>query len=78
MIFFNLIFNLIIVNALHYIQHPLEKRIAYVYGINNINKIDEQSMNNLHELFIKHPLLIFKDLDVWNVLMRLRIQLGNC
>jgi len=52
-------------NGLRLLQHPLEKRIMYVYDIKDINKIDKYTMNSLHELFQKHPLLIFK--DVYNV-----------
>jgi alpha-ketoglutarate-dependent taurine dioxygenase len=45
------------------LQHPLEKRIAYIYDINDIKNINEKTMNNLYQLFNKHPLLIFKNLE---------------
>ena len=43
--------------------HPLEKRIAYVYGIKDINNINDIDKEKLYEAFCEHPLLIFKDVD---------------
>jgi hypothetical protein len=55
--------HLLCINSITVLKHPFEKRIAYVYGIKNINKIDEKTMLNLQNNFKKHPLLIFKGLD---------------
>lgn len=44
-------------------KHPLENRIAYIYGLKNVNKLDQTLKNDLLEVFSKHPLLIFKDID---------------
>ncbi len=44
------------------ISHPLENRIAYVRGINDIKTIDDKTINKLKADFIRHPLLIFKDI----------------
>lgn len=44
-------------------KHPLESKIAYIYGLKNLNKIDQTLKNDLLEVFSKHPLLIFKDID---------------
>jgi len=41
--------------------HPLESRIAYIYGIYDVNNIDTSVWNELHTAFQKHPLLIFKN-----------------
>jgi len=43
--------------------HPLENKICYIYGIKNINKIDTHTLSHLKNIFKKHPLLIFKDID---------------
>ena len=59
-IFFNL---LPLSSSFNLLQHPLEKRIGYIYGINDIKNIDKQTMNNLYELFNTYPLLIFKNLE---------------
>jgi hypothetical protein len=45
------------------LRHPLEKRIAYIYGIKDITKIDESMIFNLQKLFKEYPLLIFKELN---------------
>ena len=58
-----LFFLFISVNSLRIQYHPLESRIAYIYDIKNINKIDHFEMSLLTELFQKHPLLIFKNID---------------
>jgi len=58
-----LLFNLFFVNSFNLIQHPLEKRIGYIYGIKNIKNLDNNIMIKLQETFKTHPLLIFKDLD---------------
>ena len=49
------------------IQHPLEKRIAYIDGLTekDIKDIDKTTMFQLQELFKIHPLLIFK--GIYNV-----------
>jgi alpha-ketoglutarate-dependent taurine dioxygenase len=62
-------FNLLLVLLLSYsesfrlITHPLEKRIGYIYGINNIKNINKNTIDNLCQIFNSHPLLIFKNLD---------------
>ena len=45
------------------LQHPLEKRIAYIYGIKDVKKIDETTLCHLQDIFKTHPLLIFKDIE---------------
>lgn len=55
--------SLIQINSFRFLQHPLEKRIGYVYDIENINKIDSITMNTLLYLFKRYPLLIFKNLE---------------
>ena len=47
------------------IQHPLEKRIAYIDGLTekDIKDIDKSTMFQLQELFKIHPLLIFKGIE---------------
>jgi alpha-ketoglutarate-dependent taurine dioxygenase len=45
------------------LQHPLEKRIAYVYGIKDVKQINEKITQELIEKFKKHPLLIFKGVE---------------
>lgn len=49
--------------SLKLLRHPLENRIAYVYGLKDIKNIDQNEMTYLQELFQKHPLLIFKDIE---------------
>jgi alpha-ketoglutarate-dependent taurine dioxygenase len=49
--------------SLRLIPHPLEKRIAYIYGIQDVTKIDKSTILSLQTVFKKHPLLIFKDLS---------------
>ena len=44
-------------------KHPIDNKIAYVYGLKNINKLDQSIKNELLEVFVRHPLLIFKDVD---------------
>ena len=47
------------------LQHPLEKRIAYIDGLTekDIKCIDQTTLFNLQELFKIHPLLIFKGIE---------------
>lgn len=48
--------------CLRLLSHPLEKRAAYIYGIQDVTKIDQSTLVLLQTIFKKHPLLIFKDL----------------
>ena len=47
------------------LQHPLEKRIAYIDGLTakDIKNIDKTTLSHLQDLFKIHPLLIFKDIE---------------
>ena len=47
------------------LQHPLEKRIAYIDGLTDkdIKNIDQTTIFHLQELFKIHPLLIFKGIN---------------
>jgi hypothetical protein len=49
------------------LQHPLEKRIAYIDGLTekDIKNIDQTTLYHLQEMFKSHPLLIFK--GIYNV-----------
>jgi len=58
-----ILLNFLHISSFKLLQHPLEKRIGYIYDLKNINKIDPISMNNLLYIFKKYPLLIFKNLD---------------
>ena len=53
----------LLVKSFYYSVHPLEKRIAYVNGIKDIQNLDEITLKNLEELFQIYPLLIFKGLE---------------
>jgi alpha-ketoglutarate-dependent taurine dioxygenase len=55
--------NFVLVHSFNLLNHPLEKRIAYIYGIKDVLSIDETTIISLQETFKKYPLLIFKDLD---------------
>jgi len=59
-IIFNLAFNL---GSIKLMCHPLEKRIAYVYGIKDIKNIPKSDLLNLQLIFQIYPLLIFKELN---------------
>ena len=50
------------VSSYKLINHPIENRIAYIQGINNIDNIDDVTMKKLQDDFEKHPLLIFKNI----------------
>jgi alpha-ketoglutarate-dependent taurine dioxygenase len=50
-------------HAIRLAEHPLERRICYVYGLNDIKNIDKDLLNNLHETFKSHPFMIFKNLE---------------
>jgi alpha-ketoglutarate-dependent taurine dioxygenase len=54
---------LLSVYAYKLLKHPLESRIAYIEGIENIKQIDDGLMYDLHQLFRVHPLLVFKGLN---------------
>lgn len=41
--------------------HPLDNHCAYIYGINDINKIHSYTLNDLKHIFKKYPLLIIKN-----------------
>jgi alpha-ketoglutarate-dependent taurine dioxygenase len=43
------------------IEHPLEKRIVYINGLNNIENIDNSTLIELKKIFEKHPLIIIKN-----------------
>jgi hypothetical protein len=63
MILFLLYFYIIIVvSPFHITEHPLEKRIVYIHGFNDISQIDKKTTNDLYDLFQKHPFLIFKNI----------------
>lgn len=49
--------------SLKILQHPLEKRICYVYGLNNIENVNSKQVDELKKLFIIHPLMIFKNIQ---------------
>ena len=62
MIFYYYLFlNLLQVISIRIVQHPLEKRAAYIYGINSISSLDKNLINELQSIFNKCPLLIFKN-----------------
>lgn len=63
MILFLLFINFILNESFHLIKHKQEKRIAYIYDVKDITKVDQSTINNLQDLYKDHPLLIFKDLD---------------
>lgn len=52
-----------LINSFTIKLHPLENKIAYIYGLKNINKIDKNIENELFEIFTKHPLIILKDIE---------------
>ena len=58
-----LLINILSTISFRLLQHPLEKRIGYIYNIKNIKTINNKTMNHLQEIFKTHPLLIFKELD---------------
>ena len=58
---FSLSFSLL--KSFHLQTHPLEKRIAYINGINDIKKIDDSTFYELQQAFDKHPLVIFKGVN---------------
>lgn len=41
--------------------HPLENRCAYIYGIEDLRKINNYTLNDLMHFFKRYPLLIFKN-----------------
>jgi len=49
--------------SLKIFQHPLEKRICYVYGLNNIENVNSKQIDELKKLFSIHPLMIFKNVQ---------------
>ena len=57
------LYSFVITNSLRILQHPLESRIAYIYGVNNVKYLDKQTITNLQNTFKKHPMLIFKKMD---------------
>jgi len=58
----NFAFFIYTASAIRIIEHPLEKRIAYVYGVKS-TFIGESKLAELTALFREYPLLIFKDLQ---------------
>lgn len=63
MLLFLLLSILLSSSSFRILQHPLEKRISYVYGIGDITKLDVNIKQELRNLFQKYPLLIFKDVN---------------
>lgn len=61
LLIFSLLSFFLLTESYHFLQHPLEKRIGYIYGLKDVSKINEQNMISLLDLFKRHPLLIFKD-----------------
>jgi alpha-ketoglutarate-dependent taurine dioxygenase len=55
-------FSLLWMAVFRMTEHPLEPRIAYIHGIQDIRKIEGPAIDKLKTLFDKHPLLIFKDI----------------
>jgi alpha-ketoglutarate-dependent taurine dioxygenase len=51
------------IQSLKIINHPLESRAAYVYGIKNLKQLDLSIIKELQYIFKRSPLLIFKDID---------------
>jgi len=49
-------------NAFRIQTHPLEPKIAYIYGIHDVTNMGSEMWSKLHAVFEKHPLLIFKDI----------------
>lgn len=62
-IFLKLLSYIIYTNSFKIINHPLDNRIGYIYGIKNINTLDENILNELYGIFKKIPLLIIKDVE---------------
>jgi alpha-ketoglutarate-dependent taurine dioxygenase len=60
---FLLLLSVLNAYSLQLSRHPLEKRIMYVYGIDDVKKIDESMIYDLQQLFKSYPLLIFKGLN---------------
>lgn len=60
---FTLLCSYVVAMPIRIMQHPLEKRIAYVSGIKNVRHLDDLTINQLVNVFKKHPLLIFKGVD---------------
>lgn len=52
---------LVFANTFYFMQHPLEKRIGYIYGLRDVTRVNDYSMEALLTIFIRHPLLVFKD-----------------
>jgi alpha-ketoglutarate-dependent taurine dioxygenase len=63
--FYYIIFILFIIkgSAFKLIEHPLEPRAGYIYGLKNINKLDRHTIAELKDLFIEKPLLVLKGVD---------------
>lgn len=62
-ILFKIFFYLLCTESFKIINHPLDNRIGYVYGIKNIKNLDKNLLNELYNIFKKIPLLIIKDVD---------------
>jgi alpha-ketoglutarate-dependent taurine dioxygenase len=54
---------LTLVNSFQFTIHPLEKRIAYISNIDNIESLDDITIKSLKYLFNEYPLLIFQGLN---------------
>jgi len=49
--------------SIRLIEHPLEKRIAYIQGVTHLEKVDAPTLSYLQTLFEKYPLLIFQKVE---------------
>ena len=61
--FFIYFLFLTLVKSFQFTIHPLEKRIAYISNIDNIESLDDITIKSLKYLFNEYPLLIFQGLN---------------
>ena len=52
-----------LVDSFELIEHPIEKRIAYIRGFKDLNTISTETTRDLYHIFQKHPFLIFKEIN---------------
>ena len=62
-IFFIFFQYLAISNSFKLVPHAFEPRIAYIYGLKNLNNLNKGIVYDIRFLFERHPLLIFKKID---------------
>ena len=57
--FYYIILVLFIIKATAFklIEHPLEPRAGYIYGLKNINKLNRNTIEELHLFSFKTPIL---------------------